>query len=366
MSEQERVQNTPLPPSDTGTRRTSPLAWAALILTIVTLSALLWFWQQSRSNTAGIRGRLNTVESTVLKVQDLTQATRNTAIAAENVADALEKRLDAMNHHFDARTDALQTQITDLNDSMNSMGNLLRQRKSAAFIVADAKNLVTQAQHHLQFGGDPSAVISALETASQHLQETGDPSLFETRKTIDGISSALKKRAHIDITNLALTLGNLEQGIDQLPISGANQKNSSADTPEKVQGFRGLIQKIWDDIKSLVSIRHQDDAKDMALLPPERRFFLQQNLRLQLAAARLALLQRNDKVFHDAINTTQVWINTYYDPKTAEIKVFLATLSQLNAIDLKLPETDFKHALDLLSAWQQQNQTSVTNRQGNR
>ncbi|MBI3773355.1 MAG: uroporphyrinogen-III C-methyltransferase [Gammaproteobacteria bacterium] len=369
MSDQDSGKNTTTsssPPSTTGARRASPLAWAALILTIVTLSTLLWFWQQSRNSNAGIKGRLNAVESTVLKVQDLTQATRNTAIAAENVADALEKRLDAMSHHLDARTDALQMQISDLNDSVNSVSNLLRQRKSAAFIVADAKNLVAQAQHHLQFGGDTGAVIAALETASQHLQETGDPSLFEARKTINDISSALKKRASIDITNLALTLSTLEQGIDPLPISGADHQNSNTSAPEKVEGFSGLIQKIWSDIKGLISIHHQSDPKDIALLPPERRFFLQQNLHLQISAARLALLQRNDKIFHDAINATHEWVNTYYNPKAAETKAFLVALSQLKAIDLKLPESDFKRTLDLLSAWQQQNNALATSGKGTR
>jgi uroporphyrin-3 C-methyltransferase len=366
MSEQESGDKTattlPPPIPATSPRRASPLSWVALILTIVTLSTLLWVWQQSRNSNAGLKGRINAVESMVLKVQDLTQATRNTAIAAENIADALEKRFDAMSHHLNASTDALQTQIIDLNDSVNSVSNLLRQRKSAAFIVADAKNLIAQAQHHLQFGGDTSAVIAALETASQHLQETGDPSLFDARKTIDDISNTLKKRASVDITTLASSLSTLEQDIDPLPISGESHHNSTTSAPEKIEGFSGLIQKIWSDIKGLISIRHQSDPKSIALQPPERRFFLRQNLHLQVSTARLALLQRNDRIFHDAINTTREWINTYYNPKATETKAFLATLAQLNAIDLKLPETDFKRALDLLSDWQQRNNASTTNR----
>lgn len=367
MSEPDDGKNTTLPPPvpATSPRRASPLSWAALILTIVTLSTLLWVWQQSRNSNAGLKGRINAVENMVLKVQDLTQATRNTAIAAENIADALEKRLDAMSHHLDARTDALQTQIGDLHDSLNSVSTLLRQRKSASFIVADARTLIAQAQHHLQFGGDTGPVIAALETASQHLQETGDVSLFEARKTIDSITNALKKHGPIDVTNLALTLSALEQGINQLPIADSKGEHTNNGGHKTNSGFSGLLSKIWEDIKGLISIRRQNDASDIALLPPERRFFLQQNLRLQIATARLALLQRNDNVFHDAINTSHKWVTTYYDLNATETKAFIGTLSRLNSIDLTLPETDFKRALDLLVNWQQQNNAPTTPGKGN-
>lgn len=360
MSEQDNAAKSPLipPPTIEGKRRASPMSWTALALTVVTLGILVWLWQQTRTNDVGVKGRLAQVERTVRDLQDLTQATRNTAIAAENIADALEKRLDATDHHLDARTDALQTQINDLNESVNSISGFLRQRKSTVLLVTEAKNLIAQTQHHLQFGGEVKPVISALEAANQHLRETGDSSLFDARKAIDEIIGSLKKHGDVDISALAEMLSALDQQIDQLPVPG-NDTKQRTDGTDNTRGVSGFFVRAWNDIKGLISIRHQTDPKEIALLPPERRFFLRQNLHLQVATARLALLQRNNRVFHETLKTMHDWITTYYDPKTPEAQKFLNILTQQTSVDLSLPEPDFRRALELLSDWQQRQQPAA-------
>ena len=55
------------------------------------------------------------------------------------------------------------------------------------------------------------------------------------------------------------------------------------------------------------------DASDPALVAPESRFFLRENLKLRLLHARLALLQRDEAAFRADIKAAQGWLNRWFD-----------------------------------------------------
>src|SRR5262249_58264930 len=53
---------------------------------------------------------------------------------------------------------------------------------------------------------------------------------------------------------------------------------------------------VWEELKGLVRVERLD-ASDRALIAPEGRVFLRENLKLRLLHARLALLQRDEAAF---------------------------------------------------------------------
>jgi uroporphyrin-3 C-methyltransferase len=72
------------------------------------------------------------------------------------------------------------------------------------------------------------------------------------------------------------------------------------------------------------------------LLSPGQTFFLRENLKLRLMTARLALLQRDGKVYRDDLQQSQHWLERYFDPREKSVANAITTLKNLSAADLSL------------------------------
>ena len=81
------------------------------------------------------------------------------------------------------------------------------------------------------------------------------------------------------------------------------------------------------------------DRPDPGLLSPANAFFLRENLKLRLINARLALLQRDGKMFRDDVRQARDWLDRYFDPRSKSVADAIATLEQLEAaqVALELP-----------------------------
>ena len=81
------------------------------------------------------------------------------------------------------------------------------------------------------------------------------------------------------------------------------------------------------------------DASDAALIAPENRFFLRENLKLRLLHARLALLQRDEAAFRGDIKAAQSSLNRWFDVRQKPVATAAQTLAQLGAaaVSVELP-----------------------------
>ena len=94
-----------------------------------------------------------------------------------------------------------------------------------------------------------------------------------------------------------------------------------------------MLVGIWNNIKSLVIIRHHT-RPTVPLLPPEQRYFLSENLRLQLEEARLALLRGDSTDYRQRLATAEQWIREYFDPDSPVTRSALETLAKLAKEDV--------------------------------
>jgi uroporphyrin-3 C-methyltransferase len=83
---------------------------------------------------------------------------------------------------------------------------------------------------------------------------------------------------------------------------------------------------------------HQGPIKP--LLSPEQHFFLSQNLKLQLEQARLALLNGENAIYHERLDTVQTWLHNWFDLEHNRTVYMLDRIKELQAIDIQpsLPE----------------------------
>jgi len=291
-----------------------------LLLTVLVLAAGGWYGYHYLT---GYQSRLNllTVEQSKLQQQ-------NSSLKAE----------------FDSKWAILKRQQDDLADHINTLREK-NQYLRKDWLLLEAEYLIQLAVQRLLFERDINTAIAALHAADTRLRDTGDPGAIQVRKAISESVQALKQVPQADLAGLSLTMSTINQEIEKLPLATPDPKsklqNQSQEMTEsrKVKSWRELPAAIWRDLKNLIIIRDHEKPVQ-PLLSPEQRFFLVENLRLQIEQARLAMLTGQQRVYKERIDTARHWIERHFDTQSPVTQATAATLQQLAtaAIAPELPD----------------------------
>lgn len=313
-----------------------------------------------RKNAETLADRLDQVEQRAEKLQQqasvATQLEQKINNLPSNI-NAVKERQDRLDKH-QATLAARQATLEEAFDKLRrEVGN------ARSWNVEEIAAILQIANDRLHLEGNIDAALAALRAADQHLLELKNPSLVDIRRLIAEEITALQATAHPDITGMALSLDALAKEIDRLPMarSGATSASGeSATVPAaEAMGWRAALHDVWEKLKGLVVIKRRSEVEH-ALLAPDERYFLRQNLRLKLESARLALLQRNSQLYQDTLNDAQQWIKRYFDvaaPATAGALDELTRLQQTE-ITPKLP--DISASQNALRDWLKQRRQRQT------
>ena len=212
-------------------------------------------------------------------------------------------------------------------------------------VAVEADSLVRIAHYHLSFAYDLPGAIDALAAAEQRLQGIDDSGLLAVKTQLAGTLRALREVRAPDIAQLALRLQGWSARVEELPVA---RVATAAPPPASLQTshWKTPLQGLWAELKTLVTIRHRDETV-VPLLPPAQQYFLYQNLRLELEAARLSVLRRDARAFHASLGTARSWIKRYFDVQAAPTTALLEALDALEQTDIAppLPELSSLQAL---------------------
>ena len=109
-------------------------------------------------------------------------------------------------------------------------------------------------------------------------------------------------------------------------------------------GWGRAARDLWEEMKGLVRIRDLE-TPDVALLSPAQGYFLRENLKLRLLAARVALLARDESSFREDVKAAQSWIAKYFDPKARPTGAAMATLKQISDSPVAIGVPDINASL---------------------
>ena len=141
----------------------------------------------------------------------------------------------------------------------------------------------------------------------------------------------------VDITGLALYLADLQSRAAELPLKqtvhARDPEPVTPASPKHAGNWRELVDIIWKEIKSLVVVR-KDAQDDSVFLLPDERYFLYQNLRLELESARLSVLRRDTANLNASITAIREWLVRYFDIKTPAVANVLETLDHMERLNL--------------------------------
>ena len=252
-----------------------------------------------------------------------------------------------------ASLDSQKAVITMLQESQQlnaqALAELYQQKgsRNQDWALAEIEYLLVIALHRLQLERDVKTALAAMKAAELRFQGLHGLSVVHRQLLLD--IEQLQSLEVADIEGLATHLTDLINEVDALPLRPiavtitTSEKNS--------QSWWGkIIQTIWNQLRHSVVI-FRNDKNTLVSLPPDKEYFLYQNLRLELVNARYSLLRADTENFHISIALIQNWLNDYFDKQNEQVSNAIYILKKMILVDLDTPVPDINSSLESLRAY---------------
>ena len=249
-----------------------------------------------------------------------------------------------------SRLAEVESRLADAQESRVAVEDMYRELSRSADdrMLAEVEQLLILASQQLQLAGNVKGALIALEAADQRLSRADKLQAANLRRALNQDMERLKALPLVDTVGLAVKLDGLVQAADTLPLVVSEtlppaRPGPRAKAPEE-SGWMRALRDFWEEMKGLVRIRELE-TNEAALVSPAQAYFLRQNLKLRLLAARVALLARDEPSYRDDVKASQAWIAKYFDAKARPTIVAQATLKQLAESPVSIVVPDINASL---------------------
>ena len=295
--------------------------------------------------TAALRSQ----EDALGKQRDVLAQQRLAVDEARSTFKQQEQKLADENVRAQEREAELRAAVADVHRRVG--------RSGTQWIIAEAEYLLRIANHRLNLARDTDTARVALELADQRLRDTRDPGWAGVREMIAREIARLSTFDAPDSAGLAARLSALIEQIPQLKIARATI-GPERTLPERVarepdeRSWQTLLDDLWAGFKDSVRIRERDKPVQ-AMLAPESQFFLYENLKLHLEAARLAVARNDTALFRENLDTANDWLGRYFEPGDATAGALRSAIAEMKDVDLRPALPDLSQSLRALQARKQ-------------
>ena len=331
------------------TGKSSFVSWIAIVAVLLATGvggSAYWIWLQSEEKIVALESALTQLRQHAdSQVQQVSAESRG-----------LEAKLNTALADSAQQQKRIRDEIRNLTDSTTAISDRMG-RTSTLWIIAEAEYLLIVASHRLSLEQDVGTAIAALKAADQRLKQVGDPGVLNVRREIAKEINVLRSVEMPDITGMAFELASLASTAEQLPLVVKQRQeqfehsfSATEEATSQAEDMSGVMDAVWKDIKSLVVIRKNDKPVD-ALLAPDQRHFLYQNLILKLETGRLALLRGEEKNLKASLDVAEKWINGYFDHETTAYKHFESTIARIKNTNLTPQLPDISNSLRALQKY---------------
>lgn len=279
--------------------------------------------------------------SDLITEAQVSQAVSGGTQPLRNQLQALESQLNQKNAQFDQ----LQKQIEDATRRLMADDPTGR----ADWLMAEAEYLLRLANQRLYMERDFQGALIILKAADSVLTELDEPAAFPVRKQLAREITKLEGIAKVDRVGLFLKMEALIEQIESLDQNlffkdSPLLEQTQAMEPEPMgtaedATWRDRIDAALERLEKYFVIHRRDEPVE-PLMAPDQIYYLQQNLRLMLEQAQLALLDGNQAIFESSLQKAERWIVKYFVAKDPVTKALLSNLSELRGseIDPELPD----------------------------
>lgn len=337
------------------------LALVALLAVSVGLALGYHYWSDMKQSLEQLnRTLVMATRDQAVMGEHLTQTSQSMQQQQQKIAEQ-DRQLNEQRRQWAQERESLHQQEDQIKRTLSQVQQRIG-GKVSLWQVAEAEYLMRLANQRLTLMGDPTTALAALVSADERLRATGEPGWERTREVLAQEMAALTALPKVDRAGLNARLSALLEQVDRLPLEeeGVRLQAERAALVAPVSedaasgfNFRQVLEDLWQGFKSMMVIR-QHDKPITAMLPPEQRYFLIQNLRLKLEGAKAALLGRNEAFYRDSLLSAGAWVKQYFAPAAPEVQSFLEQLDGLAREEIAPALPDVTASLRTLQEYREQ------------
>jgi uroporphyrin-3 C-methyltransferase len=312
------------------------IALLSLILTIVVILAAIYFHKQNEQIVAN-------QQATIAKLSSEFDSQKSSFSAQAQKTLSLQSEVEQTNLQLQNLNNTSKISQTDIQSLQRALA-ANKARHPNDWILSEVEYLVNLAGRKIWLEKDLPSAIALLHAADQRIIELNDASLSDLRRAfLEDINTlgALPKR---DPDGMVLTLSELERRIDKLAVIGAELSKSTPQSPAKLSDdlndWQKNLESSWSDFVGSFIVINKRDSKIEALLSPEQRWYLKENVRHNLAKAELAVYREQQTVYDQALYEVISMLDNYYNLEDSATDYFYQSVKELSKrkISVKYPD----------------------------
>ncbi len=300
-----------------------PRRWLRIALPLALAVAIAAAWIDARNRDRQLRLEVAQHLSQLEISDKLTEAT--VKAAQDSLRDAQAKIALLENRLGESQTQqaALEALYRELAPSRDE------------WALTEVEQVLLLASQQLQLASNVSGALAALQVADAKLQRLDRPQFVPLRRAIGRDMDRLKAVPFVDVPGLSLRL---DQAIAP---------------PQDESAWRRFLREAWQDLRQLVRVENLDRPEAPLLTPPQQ-FFLRENLKLRLLAARFDLLFRDQANFRADLSAGDAWLKKYFDTRSKPVQSLQTLLRELRATEMSIELPGLAGSLDAVRVLQLQ------------
>jgi uroporphyrin-3 C-methyltransferase len=327
-------------PAATKLAPTSPASrWRVAAIAVVLAAAGLLGWLDARRENSTLRS-------------DIAQRL-GAADAALAQAKTKEAGLGNELRDVEAKLALLDTRVAESQSQQAALEALYRELAPSReeLALTEVEQVLVLASQQLALAGNVQSALAALQLADAKLARMERPQLGPLRRSLARDMDELKSVPYVDVGGISAKLDQALSAIDLLPLAKDERVSPSVPDakPANDAAWLKFLREVWADAKSLVRIE-VSDRPPAPLITPSQTYFLRENLRLRLLAARLALLSRDEKSFRTDLAAANGWLTQYFDTRSKPVQALSSTFTNLAATPMPATIPDLSRSLELTRA----------------
>lgn len=240
-----------------------------------------------------------------------------------------------------------QEQVVPIQEQQSALSQTLktvRQQVSgddSEYVISRISQLLEKANVELNLSKNIESALLALGLAEEQIRVSNNRSLDVVRTKLLADIDALKATEKADLTAISAKIVAASSTIEEWPLKNEpnaelieTQLSGNSDTPKEAGFLEELKSAAAQMVKDAVRVQ-KVDATPRPLLVPEQRYFLNQNLRLQLLTAQNAALQGEQTIYQDNLASASQWIKEYFDLRDQRVQNVLKAFDEISGVTLK-------------------------------
>ena len=332
--------------ANSGTKYALGASLLALVLSVYAVYETTLKTSKNSVHLSGVEDRVNTIAT---GQQSLVLGFESQKTRSEEELNRIDTGLDGVESSVAKLELLAQASIDDIKANLGE--------SVARWKLDEVHSLLTRVNRSYQLTGEQAKAIAGLELAQASLATIDNPRLAAVNTALAEDILRVKADRNIDIAALNDRLVGITKVIPKLVLladvredEAEAELDTQAGNAEQAEdaGFLAAGKTLFSDIGSLV--KHKNlDAPLQPSLDEHGRFVVYEVLRLQVHAAMVALLRRDNPSYQSQLALAAENLNSYFDSDEATTKVILDQLQVLQSFDISLNVQAISRALDELN-----------------